>query len=304
MQFDPNYLTKLASSLTQSSSVESTLTTQLSSGLRVTSPSIDPLAAAQASRIGSAIARDDSYVQAATGKQAALQAADSTLAEVVKQITSALSIAVQGSSGTQNTANTQTVAQQLSGIRDAVVSLANTSYSGQYLFAGSQQGVLKPYLIDTSTTPATITYNGDDKTQSITTPQGQSVQVSLPGSSIFGGSTGSGASGVLSALNQLVADFSSGTVSSTVSDDISSLTGALTQFSSQRSLLDSSLSRLQSSSTYSQTDEASLKAQQSSLVSADYTTVATQLQAAETQHQALLSVFAALGSTNLFTYLK
>jgi flagellar hook-associated protein 3 FlgL len=53
-----------------------------------------------------------------------------------------------------------------------------------------------------------------------------------------------------------------------------------------------------------QTQEAQLSVAQSSLVSADPTAVATQLSQAETQHQALLSVINALGSSNLFSLMK
>ncbi|MCU1321559.1 MAG: flagellar hook-associated protein 3 [Acidobacteriaceae bacterium] len=299
MQFDPNYLIKLVAAVNQSSSAESALTTELSSGLRVSSLQVDPSAAAQSSRLASAIAKDDSYVKAASSQQAILQVTDSALGEVVTQLTSALSLAVQGSNGTQNASNTAVVAQQLSAIRDAVVSLANTSFMGTYLFGGSM-GLVQPYSTDTSTTPATAVYAGDTAVQSITTPNGQQIQTSLPGPSIFG----SGSSGVLAALNQLVADFSSGTVSPTVTSDMAALTAALGQVSSQRGVLGSSLNRIQSASTYAQTDEATLTARQSSLVSSDLTLVATQLKSAETQHQALLSVMAALGSTNLFSFMK
>src|SRR5215831_4092932 len=120
----------------QSSSVEVSLTQQLSSGLRVTSLDVDPSAAANCVMMGSAIARDDSFVQSASGVQSMLQVADSTLGEVVSQVTSALTLAVQGANGTQNTANTLSIAQQLTGIRDQILSLANTSYTGSYLFGG------------------------------------------------------------------------------------------------------------------------------------------------------------------------
>src|SRR5437870_5522101 len=108
--------------------MESTLTTQLASGLRVASLQDDPGAVAKSALMGSAIARDDSYVQSASGKQALLQVTDSTLGEVVTQLTSAVTLAVQGNNGSLNSANLTSIAQQLTGIRDQVLSLANTSY--------------------------------------------------------------------------------------------------------------------------------------------------------------------------------
>jgi len=299
MRVDPNYVTNLSASLNQSTGLEQTLTSELSSGLRVASLQDDPVAVAQSTLLGSSIAQADTFVQTASSEASRLQVADSTLGEVVTQVTSALSTAVSGNNGTLNAGNIASVAQTLSGIRDQVLSLANTSYQGQYLFGGSQ-GSTPPFSLDTSTNPATATYSGDTNLQYVETPSGQNIQVNLPGSSVFGAA----GSGVLGALNQLISDFSGGATTATITAHTSALTTALGQLSSQRSTLDSSLSRLQSSSTYVQTEESQLKVAQSSLVSADPATVATQLSQAETQHQALLSVINALGSSNLFSLMK
>ena len=299
MRVDPNFVTNLSGSLDQSQMVEANLTAQLSSGLRVTSLADDPVAAAQASMIGSEIAEEDNYVQTASSDSSMLQVTDSTLGEVVTQLTSALTLAVQGSNGTLDAANLSTIAQQLTGIRDQVLSLANTSYQGNYLFAGSL-GSTKPFTVDTSTTPATVSYVGDTNVQYVTTPAGQKIQMNLPGSAIFG----AGSAGVLGALNQLIADFSSGAAGATSVADTSALTTALGQLSDQRSILDSSLSRLQATSTYAQTEEAQLKVQQSNLVASDTASVATQLNSAEVQNQALMNVMSAVGKNNLFDYLQ
>jgi flagellar hook-associated protein 3 FlgL len=159
---------------------------------------------------------------------------------------------------------------------------------------------VKPFELDTSTTPATVNYVGDTNLQYIQTPAGQKIQVNLPGSSVFGTT----ASGVFGALNQLIDDFSSGASSATITADTSTLTSSLGQVSQQRSILDSSLSTLQSTSTYIQTDVSQLKAQQSTLVGADTATVASQLSSQETQYQALLNVMSALQKTDLFDYLN
>jgi flagellar hook-associated protein 3 FlgL len=299
MRVDPNYISNLAAALNQSTGQENTLTSELSSGLRVASLSDGPVAVAQSTLLGSSIAKDDTFVQTASNESSRMQVTDSTLGEVVTQITSALSNAVSGNNGTLNASNLATIAQTLSGIRDQVLSLANTSYQGQYLFGGSQ-GSAPPFTLDTSTTPATATYNGDSNVQYVETPSGQKIQVNLPGSAVFGAA----GSGVLGALNQLISDFSGGATTATLTADTGALTTALGQLSSQRSTLDSALSRLQATSTYAQTEESQLKVAQSNLVSADPTAVATQLSQAETQHQALLSVINALGSSNLFSLMK
>jgi flagellar hook-associated protein 3 FlgL len=299
MRVDPNYISNLAAALTQSTGQENMLTSELSSGLRVASLSDGPVAAAQSMLLGSSIAKDDTFVQTASNEASRMQVTDSTLGEVVTQITSALSTAVSGNNGTLNAANLADIAQTLSGVRDQVLSLANTSYQGQYLFGGSQGSTL-PFTLDTSTTPATAVYNGDANVQYIQTPSGQQIQVNLPGSAVFG----SAGSGVLGALNQLISDFSGGATTAALTADTGALTTALGQLSSQRSTLDSALSRLQATSTYTQTEESQLKVAQSGLVSADPAAVATQLSQAEVQHQALLSVINSLGSVNLFSLMK
>jgi flagellar hook-associated protein 3 FlgL len=147
-------------------------------------------------------------------------------------------------------------------------------------------------------------YSGDTLVQSVTTPAGQAIPVSLVGSTVFGAA--------LSALNQLVADLATGATgtttsavtSTTIGTDAATLSSALTQLTSQRTVLGNSLSRIEATSTYSQTQEANLKIQQSDLVSADTAQVATDLSASETQHQALLNVIAALGKNNLFDYIQ
>jgi flagellar hook-associated protein 3 FlgL len=300
VRFDPSYLNNLAAAVDQSSSVESNLTQQLSSGLRVTSLQDDPGAVASSTLLGSAIARDDSFIQTSSGVQGVLQVTDSTLGEVVTQATSALSLAVQGGNGTLNGANLQSIAAQLIGIRDQVMALGNTSYLGSYLFSGSQ-GSVQPFSLDNSATPATLMYSGDSNVQSIEIPTGQKIQTNLPGSAIFGGG---GSTGILTALNQLIADFQGGAASATVASDTSALTTALGQVSAQRSVLDNSLNRLQQTSTYAQTEATQLTAEQGTLVSSDLATVATQLKSAEMQHEALLSVMSALGGTDLFSYMK
>jgi len=298
MQVDPNYISGLSSAISISSATEQALTSELSSGLRVATLSDDPVAVSSNVQLSSGLANLDAFVQSASGEESRLQAADSTLGEVVSQVTSAISLATQGANGTLNASDLASIAQQVSAIRDSVVSLANTSYQGTYLFSGSQGGT-KPFTVDSTTTPATTTYAGDNVTSTVQTPGGQALAVNVPGSAVF---TATG-SNLLGTLNQLVSDLQSGSTAS-VAADSSALTAALVTVSAQQSTIDSSLSQLTTSSGYAQSQSAVLEAQQTTLLSADTATVATSLQTAEVQHQALISVVSALGQNDLFSYLK
>ncbi|WP_158944127.1 flagellin [Granulicella sp. S190] len=291
MRVDPNYLSNLSGALNQSSAALDNLTSELSSGLSIQLLQDNPVAVAQSTLLAGQIDQTDTFVQSASSDASRLQVTDSTLGDVVTQVTQALSLAVEGSNGTENATDNASVAQSLSGILSQVISLANTSYQGQFLFSGSQ-GSVQPFTLDTSTTPATATYAGDTNVQFVEAPGGQKLQLNLPGSSVFG----SGSSGVIGALSQLIADISSGGPTASITTDTAALNTALGQLSDQRSVLDSSLSRLNSASTFAQTTETQLVVAQGSLVSANPEEVATQLSSDETQHQALLSVISSLGS--------
>ena len=203
MRVDPSYVSGLVVSLDQSTLSEQRLTAELSSGLRVSSLSDDPVAAGQASLLNSAISRDDSFIQTAASLDSLMRVTDSALGSVVTQLTTALSLAVAGNDGTASASNLSALAQQLSGVRDQVVALANTAYQGTYIFSGSQ-ATIRPYTVDATTSPATTTYNGDACVGKVVTENGQQIQTSLSGSTVF---SAPGAD-VMAALNSLIADFS------------------------------------------------------------------------------------------------
>ena len=297
MRVDPNYVQNLTFGLNSSSGTQQRLTQELSSGLRVSKLSDDPVVAGQNALISSQIGTIDSFVQSATKEQGLLQVTDSALGQVVTDLTSAISLGTQAGNDTLSGTNLQSIAHQVGSLRDSVIALANTNYLGQYIFSGSK-GDTQAYTLDSSTNPAVTTYNGDQAVQHVATPGGQNIQLNLPGSAIF---SASGAD-VLGTLNQLVSDLNSGDTAA-IQTDVASLTTSLTNVSTQRSILGGAQSRLEATSTYSQTQEAELTAQQSKLISADSATVATDLQTSEVQHQALLSVIAGLSRTNLFSEL-
>jgi flagellar hook-associated protein 3 FlgL len=292
MRVDPFYVVNLSGALDQTQSTQDQLTNELSSGLRVTSIGSDPVAAAQNVQLLNTIQRDDSFTQTSSLTQGLLQVTDSALGSVVTQLNQALSIATQANNGTLNAGDLKSISNQLAGIRDEVLSLANTNYQGTFVFGGSQAGQA-PFSLDTTTTPATVTYNGDANINTITSPTGQSIQLNVPGDQIFTSSTAN----VLGTLNDLIADYA-GTGSGV--SDTAALNSALSFVSQQRVTVDNSITRL-SVATGAATEEATqLTAVQTNLMQADIASVSTHLSLAQSQQTALISVIAALGQGSLF----
>jgi len=267
----------------------------VSSGVRVNALSDDPLAAGENVLLLNQIQRDDSFSQTSSLVQGQLQVADSALGGVVSQLSQAITLATAANNGTLNSSDLKSISNQLAGIRDEVVALANTSYQGQYIFGGSQTGVT-PFSIS-STTPATATYNGDRTVNTLETPNGQRIQLNVPGDQIF---TATGVNNVLGVLNALVADFASGTAASTSVADATSLSTAMNFVSQQRVVLDNSLTRLTAATDAANSEKTQLTVAQTNLMQADVAKIATQLSLAETQQTALESIIAQLGGGSLF----
>jgi len=292
MRVDPNYISNLVTALDQSQLTQQQLTSELSSGVRVNSLSDDPLASGQNVLLLNQMQKDDSFTQTSSMVTGKLQVADSALGSVVSQLTQAISLATSANNGTMNSSNLKSISNQIAGILGEVTSLANTSYQGQYIFGGTQTSTA-PFTISKSQT----TYNGDDGVNSIQTPNGQSIQLNVPGDQIF---TASGSNSVFAALNSLVADYASGTTSSSAVTDTEALSTALNYVSQQRVVIDNSLSRLTDASEAVSSEKTQLTTAQTNLMQADVAQVSTQLSLSKTQQTSLEDVISQLGSGSLF----
>jgi flagellar hook-associated protein 3 FlgL len=297
MRVDPSYVSNLVGSLDQAQASQQQLTAELSSGVSITSLSQNPVASGENVLLLNQIQQDDSFTQSSSLVSGQLQVADSSLGSVVSQLTQAISLATSANNGTMNSSDIRSVGSQISGILNEVESLANTSYQGQYIFAGGQTS-------STGASPAVTTYNGDQDVNYLGTPNGQKIQLNMPGSQIF---LGSGTSSVFGALNSLVADYSTGTVNTTQAvADTEALGTAMNFVSQQRVTIDNSITQLTAASDAVTSDQTQVTVAQTSLMQADVAGVSTQLSLAETQQTALEDVIAQLdsASNSLFSKLQ
>lgn len=300
MRIDPGYVQGLVGALNQNTAEQQQYSMELSSGVSVNSLSDNPGSAAQDFLLRSEQSQNDNFVQTASGATGALQVTDTALGSVVTQITQAISLATEGNNGTLNAANLNSIANQLAGVRDEILSLANTNYQGQYLFSGSQTST-QPFSLDTSTSPATVVYSGDSVQTVLKSPSGQSFNLNLPGNQVFG----SGTTGILATLSNLIAQFSSGSADSASIADTGQLSADLQNVSQQRVILDNSLSALQASSTYTQNQTTQLQSAEDALIQTNPAQVASELSSTTTQQTALMDMIASLDRQGtLFNVLK
>jgi len=158
------------------------LTGQLSSGLRVQDPSDDPVAAAEIIQTNSQLSTG---AQALTNLQRAgdqLQTVDSALNQAILLVQRAQTLAAEGANFTQTAATRSSIAAEVSGLIQGLLAVANTSFGGRYVFAGSADGA-QPFVADS--TSSGILYRGDAVQRSIAFAGGAEGQVSIDGQSIF-----------------------------------------------------------------------------------------------------------------------
>ena len=296
MRVNSNLVPDILASLQQSQATLNTALQQVSTGKSVTVPSDNPAASADMVQNTIETGEVDQYTQNVSGVLSMVQTADSALSSVVSSLTQAVSLGTEGANGTNSAANQQAIAQQVQGILSSVVSQANLSYEGAYVFGGTANTTV-PYTAST-TSPSGYTYNGNSGVNSVAVGDQLSVQVNLPGSQIFSNSS----SDVLGSLSSLVSALQSGN-STSIQTATSAVSSALSYVSQQRVFYGNAESQLNSQETYLQQETVSLSTQQTNLVGVDMATAATTLSQAETANSAALAAAAKVLPTTLLNYL-
>jgi flagellar hook-associated protein 3 FlgL len=296
MRINPNVVPDILAGLQESQTTLNQALEEVSTGKSVNVPSDNPAAASEMVQNTIETANVDQYTQNVTGVQSQVQAADSALSSVESSLTQAISLGTEGANGTESAADQQAIASQVQGILSSVVTQANTSYEGSYLFGGTATSQ-QPYTADSSS-PTGYTYNGNNGQNSIAIGDSSSVQVNLPGSQIFSNST----TNVLGSLSALVTALQSGN-SSAIGTAVSGVTSALNYVGQQRVFYANADGQLNSQETYLQQETVNLSSQQTSLVGVNLTQAAMNLSQAETDNSAALAAAAKVLPDTLLNYL-
>jgi flagellar hook-associated protein 3 FlgL len=296
MRVTSNLVPNILADLQQSQSTLNAALQQVSTGKRVNVPSDDPAASSAMVQNTIETGNVDQYTQNVTGVLSQVQAADSALGSVVSGLTQAISLGTEGANGTSSSANQQAIAQQVQGILSSVVTQANLSYQGSYLFGGTSN-IQPPYTASASS-PSGYAYNGNSGQNSVAIGDNTSVQVNLPGDQIFSNST----TDVLGSLSNLVSALKSGN-SAAISTATTSITTALNYVSQQRVFYANAETQLNSQETYLQQETVNLQSQQTTLVGVDMAQAATTLSQAETANSATLAAAAKVLPLTLLNYL-
>ena len=295
MRIDPNMVPEILSDLQQSQASLKTALQQVSTGKSVSVPSDNPAASADMVQNTIDTGENDQYTANVNSVLSTVQSASSVLSSVVTSLTKAVSLGTEGANGTNSTADLQALATQVQGILSSVVSEANTSLGGTYLFSGTSTAA--PYTAD-PTSSTGYTYNGNDDSNSVAIGDQLSVKVNLPGSQIFSNSSNN----VIGSLSSLVTALQSGN-SSDIETATNAVDSALNFVGQQQGFYGSAETELNSQDTYLQQDKVTLASQENNLIGVDEATAATNLSQAETDNTAALAAAAKVLPNSLLNYL-
>jgi flagellar hook-associated protein 3 FlgL len=297
MRVDPNMVPNMLAAIQQSELSLQTALQQVSTGKSVNLPSDNPAAEADMVQNTIETANVDQYTQNVSSVLSSVQTADSALSSVVTSLTQAVSLGTEGANGTNSAANQQAIATQVQGILSSVVSQANLSYQGAYVFSGTASTTV-PYTADPSS-PSGYAYNGNNDVNSVQIGDQLNVQVNLPGSQVFSNSSNN----VLGSLSSLVTALQSGNTSA-ISTATNAVSAALSYVSQQRVVYGNAESQVNAQETYLQQETVNLSSQATSLVGVDMATAATNLSQAETDNNAALAAAAKVVPNTILSYLS
>jgi flagellar hook-associated protein 3 FlgL len=295
MRVNPNPLPDLLAALGQTQQQINTDLAQISSGQSVTVPSDNPTAAAELVQNAAATSAADQFLRSIGSIQGEVSSADSTLNSVTTALQRAISLGVEGANGTLNPSDRAAIATEVQGIQSQLINLANLSYQGSYVFAGTANQS-PPYVLDPTSTSG-VTYNGNSGANSVTLGNHFTLQTNLPGSQLFS----MPGSDMFQAIQDLVTGLQTGTG---IAAAVGELNTASDYVDTQRVFYGNAENQLTSQQTYLNSDTTQLAQQQNTLGAADLPTVITNLTSEETARQATLQAVAATTQTNLFNFLK
>jgi flagellar hook-associated protein 3 FlgL len=253
---------------------------QAVSGLKVSKPSDDPLAYAQARTETGRLNRAKSYDRTIDTAKTSLSVSDNTLTEVDNVMQSIRDVAVQGSNDTLNPNDRNTLSQQLESLKDQLVSLGNTVADGRFVFGGYKDDV-PPY-------DPTGAYTGDPNTQSVEVSPGVNLAMGVTGDKVFGASGASG-DDIFATITKMQTALSSG-ASSDLSGLITDVDGHMDTMRTAHSQIGLQLNAADIASTVAGRAEDSATTSHSNLVDIDAAQAYTNLARMQTALQAAIQI--------------
>jgi flagellar hook-associated protein 3 FlgL len=279
---------------------------QLAQGKQIINPSDAPDQASTVQRLKSILARQDSYQTALNTVQNRLQGEDSTLSNVSDLLIRAKEIAVQANNDTLSPDNRKALGVELQGLRDQMLSLANTrDSSGNYLFAGSK--VTQPPFV--SVAGGSPQYAGDQTRMSVMVGENRTMPINRTGTDAFVPVNRTAPDGTTQGVGffNVMDDLIKGVNTSDhpkMQGGLGELDTLLGGLSMARANIGSGLKGIDQQTGVIEDTVLNLKTTLSSVEDLDYASAITKMNQQMLSLEAAQSSFAKISQLNLFNYIK
>lgn len=268
---------------------------QISSQKRVQRPSDDPMAFGEIVLDKTALSQSQQWIRNIEFGQARIDAADKAVSQAQELVTRIRELTIQGASDTTSAQGRGAIAQEVRQLHRQLIQVANTEVAGQSIFAGTETDV-RPYSI---TTGDTVVYAGNSETQSVAVSENQTVQILIPGNTVFSGPTTNIFNTVRDLLTALEGNDRSG-----VETQLGNLDLATAQLSDAEGTIGGLGNRLQVTKDSLDAATVTISRAISENQDADLATAITQLRLQEVAVQASSEAFTRIFDQTLLNYLK
>jgi flagellar hook-associated protein 3 FlgL len=263
---------------------------RLSTGRSLNRPSDSPTGLVTAMQTRSALARTRTHLTSADNAQGWLDAADAALQSASTMTGRARELVLLGNNAAMGPGSRDALAQEIEAIRDGLVDVANSTFAGRPVFAGTADS-------PTAFAPDG-TYLGDAGAVSRTVGDGVTLDVNVVGSDVFGDGPGS----IFQLLTDIAADLR--TPGASVTANLGALDAARDQILSALGDVGARSNRLEGVRDRAVSLELNLTQRLSEVESVDLPETIMELQLQEVAYQAALSATSRVIQPSLLDFLR
>jgi flagellar hook-associated protein 3 FlgL len=272
---------------------------ELTTGLKINNVSDAPDQIAELWQTRSSLSQVQ-QIQSNLGQvQTETNTAESVLQSATTLMDRAATLGAQGANGTTDAQTRQALAGELGSVLEQLVSTANTTVQGRYIFSGDSDQTA-PYSIDLTQSSPISAYQGSPSTRQIQSGDGSLFSVGQNAQQIFDSPNAQQNVFVsVNNLRQALLNNDSAGINSAMSD----VQNAGTYLNQQLAFYGTVQDRVTSALNFGQTYVTQLQSQLSGIQDADEAQAITEFTQAQTQLQAALTSRAQLPRTSLFNFL-
>ena len=276
-----------------------TAQTQLTTGLQINNVSDDPSEIADVWQLNSQLDQTQQTDTNLGQVNTEVNTAQSALQSSVTLVEQALTYGTQGASDTSSTTTRQDLANSLGAILQQLVSAANTTIQGRYIFAGDTDQTA-PYSIDLTQSSPVSAYQGSATTREIQGPDGTAFPIALTAQQIFDSSNAQ--NNVFASITSLIQGLQANN-DTQIASAVTNVQSADTFLNQQLAFYGSVQGRVAGALSFGKNYTVQLQTQLSGVQDADEASAITNMTQAQTQLQAALQSEAQLPRNTLFDFL-